>query len=252
MRTRRTPKPCWRRPSGCSRRRHGRSPTCGRVCCARRGRRRSSRAPSQRMTELGFLDDEAFARNWVESRDRGRPRGERALKIELRRKGVGQDVVEATLEDRRDTASAAFGDDPDAAVSPDEVAAERLIARRADPWNAWPTIALGASGRTRCWRAMGSIPRSRRVSQGARVAPRPASRKTSSGHASGAQIPGLWPRPGPHGAVQGPKSRHAVSRWLAGGSSIVGSPIHALDAYRPEQAGGPRHSPPSHASADHD
>lgn len=83
-----------------------------------------------RMTELGFLDDKAFARNWVESRDRGRPRGERALKIELRRKGVGQDVVEATLEDRRDTASAAFGDDPDAAVSPDEVAAERLIARR--------------------------------------------------------------------------------------------------------------------------
>jgi regulatory protein len=85
----------------------------------------------ERMTELGFLDDEAFARNWVESRDRGRPRGERALKIELRRKGVGQDVVDATLDDRRDAAVAAFSDDPDSAVSPDEVAAERLIARRA-------------------------------------------------------------------------------------------------------------------------
>lgn len=84
-----------------------------------------------RLTELGFLDDEVFARNWVESRDRGRPRGERALKVELRRKGVAQDVVDSTLGDRRDAAAAAFGDDLDAAVSPDEVAAERLIARRA-------------------------------------------------------------------------------------------------------------------------
>src|SRR3569832_874423 len=32
-----------------------------------------------RLTELGMLDDEAFAKAWVESRDRARPRGERAL-----------------------------------------------------------------------------------------------------------------------------------------------------------------------------
>ena len=32
-----------------------------------------------RLAELGMLDDEAFARAWVESRDRARPRGERAL-----------------------------------------------------------------------------------------------------------------------------------------------------------------------------
>jgi regulatory protein len=37
-----------------------------------------------RMTELGMLDDEAFARTWVESRDRARPRGERAIREELR------------------------------------------------------------------------------------------------------------------------------------------------------------------------
>ena len=34
-----------------------------------------------------MLDDEAFARAWVESRDRARPRGERALRAELRQKG---------------------------------------------------------------------------------------------------------------------------------------------------------------------
>ena len=39
------------------------------------------------MTELGMLDDETFARAWVESRDRARPRGERAIREELRLKG---------------------------------------------------------------------------------------------------------------------------------------------------------------------
>ena len=34
----------------------------------------------ERMLELGMLDDEAFARAWVESRDRARPRGERAIR----------------------------------------------------------------------------------------------------------------------------------------------------------------------------
>lgn len=83
----------------------------------------------ERLTELGFLDDEAFARNWLESRDRARPRGERALKVELRRKGVDADTVTGALDERREAAAASAGDDDP--VSPDEVAAERLLARRA-------------------------------------------------------------------------------------------------------------------------
>ena len=35
-----------------------------------------------------MLDDETFARAWVESRDRARPRGERAIRDELRLKGI--------------------------------------------------------------------------------------------------------------------------------------------------------------------
>ena len=88
-------------------------------------------AAIERLTQLGFLDDEAFARGWLESRDRSNPRGERALKVELRRRGVGQDVVDAALEERRETAATTSRDDPDAAASPDEVAAERLLGRRA-------------------------------------------------------------------------------------------------------------------------
>ena len=92
-----------------------------------------------RLTELGYLDDAAFARAWVESRDRTRPRGARALRDELRRKGVAVTDAEAALAEREAGAS---GDDPDdprlapgageRAVSEasDEAAAERLLARK--------------------------------------------------------------------------------------------------------------------------
>ena len=83
-----------------------------------------------RMLELGMLDDEAFARAWVESRDRARPRGERAIRAELGLKGVDRTVVDTVLADRRD--SVPSGEDPEAAPpSPDRAAAERLIARHA-------------------------------------------------------------------------------------------------------------------------
>ena len=77
-----------------------------------------------RLKDLGMLDDEAFARAWVESRDRARPRGERALRDELRLKGIDRAVVDQVLEDRRTT------DDEDAAP-PDRTAAERLIEKHA-------------------------------------------------------------------------------------------------------------------------
>jgi regulatory protein len=76
-----------------------------------------------RLTDLGMLDDEAFARAWVESRDRVRPRGERALRDELRLKGIDRAVVDQVLEDRRTI-------DEDASA-PDRTAAERLIEKHA-------------------------------------------------------------------------------------------------------------------------
>ena len=78
-------------------------------------------AAIERLEELGFLDDEAFARAWVESRDRARPRGERALRSELALKGVTREIVDRVLADRRPA------DDGTA----DDSAAERLLARHA-------------------------------------------------------------------------------------------------------------------------
>ena len=85
-----------------------------------------------RLGELGYLDDDAFARTWVESRDRARPRGEHALRRELRLKGVDDAIVRAVLDDRRqgdpdDPAS----DDDGERIDVDRAAADRLLARHA-------------------------------------------------------------------------------------------------------------------------
>ncbi|MGI8433810.1 MAG: regulatory protein RecX [Nocardioidaceae bacterium] len=51
-----------------------------------------------RFTEVGLIDDVAFADAWVESRQRSRGLGRRALVHELRRKGVDDEVVRDTVE----------------------------------------------------------------------------------------------------------------------------------------------------------
>jgi regulatory protein len=82
-----------------------------------------------RLGELGMLDDEAFGRAWLESRDRARPRGEIALRRELALKGVDRGIVDELLEDRR--AAAQPIDSDEGHVTPDRLAAERLLARNA-------------------------------------------------------------------------------------------------------------------------
>jgi regulatory protein len=79
-----------------------------------------------RLIELGILDDEAFGRAWVESRDRARPRGEIALRRELTLKGLDRAIVDDLLETRRETATAA---DDGEAGNPDLSAARRVVAR---------------------------------------------------------------------------------------------------------------------------
>jgi len=68
----------------------------------------------ERLLALGYLDDAAFARAWVESRDRAHPRGARALRDELRRKGVAAGVVEEAIAARE---AAATGGDPEGAAA---------------------------------------------------------------------------------------------------------------------------------------
>jgi regulatory protein len=75
-----------------------------------------------RLTEIGILDDTAFGRLWVESRDRARPRGEIALRRELALKGVDRGIVDELLEERREAGHAEAG-------GTDLATARRLIAK---------------------------------------------------------------------------------------------------------------------------
>ncbi|MEP7158277.1 MAG: regulatory protein RecX [Chloroflexota bacterium] len=85
----------------------------------------------ERFAEIGYLDDEAFARAWVESRDRARPRGETALRRELAQKGVGREVVDEVLVERLD---AAEDGDPNLAAATALIARKRAgLAREPDP-----------------------------------------------------------------------------------------------------------------------
>jgi regulatory protein len=84
-----------------------------------------------RLVEVGYLDDDAFARSWVDSRDRSSPRGERALRLELARKGVAREIIDDVLGERRDDAAVrATGAGDLLPASPDEAAADRLVAKR--------------------------------------------------------------------------------------------------------------------------
>jgi len=50
-----------------------------------------------RFEEVGLVDDEAFARAWVEARQRTRGLARPALKVELRRKGIDEETVRTVL-----------------------------------------------------------------------------------------------------------------------------------------------------------
>jgi regulatory protein len=90
----------------------------------------------ERLVEYGYLDDEAFGRAWLESRDRAHPRGEMALRRELRQKGLERDTIEALLRERTDRlaedaerAATEPGAGPPGA-EPDVAAALRLLERK--------------------------------------------------------------------------------------------------------------------------
>ena len=47
-----------------------------------------------KLVELGYVDDRAFARWWAEQRDRHSPRGRRMVEAELRQHGVPREIIE--------------------------------------------------------------------------------------------------------------------------------------------------------------
>lgn len=56
----------------------------------------------ERLKNLDYLNDRAFASFWVESRKQHSPRGSQGLRNELRMKGVEREVVEELVSDEND------------------------------------------------------------------------------------------------------------------------------------------------------
>jgi regulatory protein len=54
-------------------------------------------AVAERLERAGLLDDAAFARYWVENRERNQPKGPRALRYELRNKGISSKMIDRAL-----------------------------------------------------------------------------------------------------------------------------------------------------------
>ncbi|HYI25513.1 MAG TPA: RecX family transcriptional regulator [Thermomicrobiales bacterium] len=53
----------------------------------------------ERLRDWHYVDDEDFARRWVENRVVHRPRGTRALASELRSKGIDPDLISTAIDD---------------------------------------------------------------------------------------------------------------------------------------------------------
>jgi regulatory protein len=55
-----------------------------------------------RLQRAGLVNDQEFARTWVENRNTFRPRSKSALRMELRRKGLSDEVFQTVLEENVD------------------------------------------------------------------------------------------------------------------------------------------------------
>lgn len=97
-----------------------------------------------RLRQGGWLEDLAFAQAWVENRQTFRPRSARALRFELRQKGVDTEIIERALEGFDDTeaaeAAARIGARKYARL-PEEVFRQRLAGYLSRRGFAYATIA---------------------------------------------------------------------------------------------------------------
>ena len=62
----------------------------------------------ERLKKNNFVNDEQFAKEWIENRSTFRPRGKRALELELRQKGIEHEDIQEVLDELVDEESLAY------------------------------------------------------------------------------------------------------------------------------------------------
>ncbi len=76
----------------------------------------------RKLKEQKFIDDEEFAKLWIESRNRSKPRSLRLIKLELKRKGISEEQIESGIKNQE----SGIKTDLDQAKTLAEVRIERL------------------------------------------------------------------------------------------------------------------------------
>lgn len=59
----------------------------------------------EKLKSQKFLDDEEFARWWIESRTKARPRSSRLIKLELKQKGIDKELIDSIFENSTEVVS---------------------------------------------------------------------------------------------------------------------------------------------------
>ncbi|MCL4498748.1 MAG: RecX family transcriptional regulator [Chloroflexi bacterium] len=93
-----------------------------------------------RLTELGYVDDVAFAKEWIETRSATRHYGKKRLQSELRRRGVPSEIIESRLEE-----CCSQEDEEAKATEAARIWLNRSRgARKSNEWRAAPTVESNA------------------------------------------------------------------------------------------------------------
>ena len=98
------------------------------------------------LTNLGLVDDKAFVDWWLDQRAAFRPKGKRALVIELRQKGIDSDLIQKAISEKVDEKEAAASLVEKKlrvwARLPQEISREKLTGFLARRGFKWETIKL--------------------------------------------------------------------------------------------------------------
>lgn len=62
----------------------------------------------EKLVQFKLLDDEAFAKWWLDQRSGSRPKGSRLVKFELQRKGIKKEIVDSLMAENRSPTTDAF------------------------------------------------------------------------------------------------------------------------------------------------
>ncbi len=61
-----------------------------------------------KLRENNLINDEEFSKEWIDNRSTFRPRSKRMLQMELKQKGIPQDIIKKTLDEAEDDVSLAL------------------------------------------------------------------------------------------------------------------------------------------------